>query len=98
MFKKFVLTLVALAFAATTALAAPISAKVTAADAEKFTVTLSAEKPAWLKVGAAVKVKGLGPGKVATVDGSTVTITSKKAGEAKVGADVSIDKGGMQGC
>lgn len=98
MFKKIVLTFVALAFTVSAALAAPVTAKVTAADAEKVTVTLQADKPAWMKVGAAVKIKGLGPGKVETIDGATVTIKAKKAGEAKVGQDLSIDKGGMAGC
>lgn len=98
MFKKLVLTLVAFAFTVTAALAAPVTAKVTAADDAKITVTLQADKPAWMKVGAAVKIKGLGPGKVETIEGTTVVIKAKKAGDAKVGQDLSIDKGGMAGC
>jgi uncharacterized membrane protein len=98
MLRTIVLTVVAFALAVTTALAAPVTAKVTASDAEKITVTLPAEKPAWLKVGTAVKLKGLGPGKVTAIEGTTVTISSKKAAEAKVGTDLSIDKGGMSGC
>jgi ABC-type transporter Mla subunit MlaD len=98
MFKRIVLALVAVAFVATAAFAAPVAAKVSAVDGDKVTVALQADKPAWMKVGAPVKIKNVGPGKVAAIDGTSVTITTKKAGDLKAGQDVSIDKGGMAGC
>jgi ABC-type transporter Mla subunit MlaD len=98
MFKKLVLTAVAVALATTTVLAAPVAAKVATVEGETVTATLQADRPAWMKAGAAVRIKGLGAGKVTGVEGTTVTITTKKAGDAKVGQDLSIDKGGMTGC
>ena len=98
MFKRIVFALVAVAFVASAAFAAPVAAKVTAVDGETVTVALQADKPAWMKVGAPVKIKNVGPGKVATVEGTTITIKTKKASEVKVGDELSIDKGGMSGC
>jgi hypothetical protein len=98
MFRKLVLALVVLAFTVTAALAAPVAAKVSAVEGEKITVTLQADKPAWMKVGAPVKLKSIGPGKVTAIDGTTVTIASKKAGSVKIDQEVAIDKGGMAGC
>ena len=67
-------------------------------ESDKVTIELQADKPAWMKAGAQVKIKNVGPGKVAEISGKTVTITSKKASSLKAGDDVSIDKGGMSGC
>ena len=99
MFKRFVLALVILAFAAGTAMAAPLTAKVATVDTKSVVVTLDADKaPAWVKKGAAIKIKGLGAAKITEVSGKSVTISTSKASEVKVGDAISFDKAGSVGC
>ena len=98
MLKRFAFTVAALFLSVVVAMAAPVAGKVTAVDGDKITIELQADKPAWMKAGAPVKIKSVGPGKVAELSGKTVTLTSKKASSVKAGDAVSIDKGGMSGC
>ncbi len=98
MLKRFAFTVVALLLSVVVAMAAPVAGKVATVAGDKVTVELQADKPAWMKAGAQVKIKNVGPGKVSDISGKTVTITSKKASSLKAGDDVSIDKGGMSGC
>ncbi len=101
MFKRLALVLVILAFTAGTALAAPLTAKATTVDTQAKTVqaTLEVEKvPAWVKKGAAIKIKGLGLGKITEVSDKTVTISTSKASDVKVGDALSFDKASGAGC
>jgi hypothetical protein len=99
MFKRFILALVILAFAASTAMAAPLTAKVASVDAKSVVVTLDADKaPAWVKKGAAIKIKGLGAAKITEVSGKSITISTPKASETKVGDEISFNKPGAVGC
>ena len=86
MFKRFALALVILAFAAGTAMAAPLTAKVATVDTKSVVVTLDADKaPAWVKKGAAIKIKGLGAAKITEVSGKSVTISTSKASDDEGG-------------
>jgi len=99
MFKRLALALVILALTVGTALAAPLTAKIASVDTKSIVVTLDAEKaPAWVKKGAAIKIKGLGAAKITEVTGKSVTISTTKASEAKVGDSLSFDKAGAVGC
>jgi hypothetical protein len=99
MIKHLAIALVILSFFAGTAFAAPMTAKVASVDGKTLVVTLDAEKaPAWVKKGAAIKIKPLGAGKVTEVSGKSVTISLSKAGEAKAGDAISFDKVGSGGC
>ena len=99
MFKKLTLAFLILAFTAGAALAAPLTAKVATVDTKSIQGTLDAEKaPAWVKKGAAIKIKGLGAAKITEVAGKTVTISTSKASDTKVGEAISFDKAGSVGC
>jgi hypothetical protein len=101
MIKRLALALVILALTVGTALAAPITGKIASVDAtaKAVVVTLDAEKaPAWVKKGAAIKIKGLGAAKITDVAGKSVTISTSKASEAKSGDSISFDKAGTVGC
>jgi hypothetical protein len=99
MIKRLALALVVLAFTVGTALAAPLTAKVTTVDTKSIVVTLDAEKaPAWVKKGAAIKIKGLGAAKITDVSGKEVTIATTKAADTKAGDSISFDKAGTVGC
>jgi|WetSurMetagenome_2_1015567.scaffolds.fasta_scaffold135339_2 hypothetical protein len=99
MIKRLALALIILAFTVGTALAAPLTAKIATVDTKSIVVTLDAEKaPAWVKKGAAIKLKGLGAAKVTEVSGKSVTIATPKASETKVGDSISFDKAGTVGC
>jgi hypothetical protein len=99
MIKRLALALVVLAFTVGTALATPLTAKIATVDTKSIVVTLDAEKPpAWVKKGAAIKIKGLGAAKITEVSGTSVTISTSKASETKVGDGISFDKAGTVGC
>jgi hypothetical protein len=99
MIKRLALAFIVLVFTVGTALAAPVTAKITTVDTKSLVVTLDADKaPAWVKKGAAIKVKGLGAAKITEVSGKAVTIATPKASDAKAGDSISFDKAGTVGC
>jgi hypothetical protein len=55
-------------------------------------VTVEGEKPAWVKKGSGIKVKG-GLGKIVDVSADTVAFNTKKAPMLKVGEKLVVDKG-----
>jgi ABC-type transporter Mla subunit MlaD len=99
MIRKAIVSLLCLAVMTVSALAAGAAATVKAVDGDKVIVNVTGEKAAWLKKGAAVKVKGVA-GKVAEMDGSTVTIKMSKPSDLKAGAELEVERarGGSQGC
>jgi hypothetical protein len=78
---------------------------VAAVEGKNVQITISAEKPDWVKKGAPVIVKddagkSLGPGKVVEVSATTLTIASPRAGDMKTGQTVTLEKGkgALSGC
>lgn len=102
MVKKLSLALLVLAFTVTAAFAGPATYKVTAIEGNKVQITLTGDKPSWVKKGGYVKFTKFtqgGNGKIVEVTGDTFTVQTKKASELAVGEDVTLVKGRfMAGC
>jgi len=105
MIKRITLAIALLAFAVAAAVAAPWTGTVAAIDGKNVQITVAAEKPDWVKKGAAVVVKDeagktIAGGKVTEVSGASITISSRKASELKVGQAVTLEKskGALAGC
>jgi hypothetical protein len=97
MTRKFLAVLAVLAIGVAFAFAeaqppATLKGKVASIEGVKVQITVDGEKPAWVKKGAGVKVKG-GQGKVIDVAATTVTINTRKAPEMKVGEELTLEKG-----
>ena len=99
MLKRLLVVVAVAVFAASVALAAPMSGKVTAIDGKKVQIELTGEKAAWLKKGAPVKFKG-GVGRVVEIKDAALTINTKNAEKLKVGEAIELDKGpaDLAGC
>jgi len=101
MIKRLILSLVVLVFGLSVAWAAPAGAttgKIAAIDGNKVQITLDAEKPAWVRKGAVVKVANeAGPvdnaAKVSELSDGGCTITVKDASAVKAGDSVTLQKG-----
>jgi hypothetical protein len=92
MFKRILMVLGLIAFAAALVSAEPVKGKVTAIDGKKVTIEVSGEKASWVKKGAPVKFEG-GVGRILTISDTTIVFNSKNASKLKVGAEISLDKG-----
>ncbi len=99
MFRRLILALIVVAFAATAAWAAPIKGTVASVADKTVVVTIEGPRAAWVKKGAPVRIDKKYNGKILEVSDTTVTISTPKAGELKAGDTVTFDKNtGTGGC
>ena len=104
MTKRILLLAVVALLAAGLALAAtppnpPLNGTVKAITGTRVDITVDGEKPAWVKKGSGIKLKG-GVGKIVEVTATGVAFNTKKASTLTVGEKVVVEKGTVvpEGC
>ena len=72
--------------------AAPLNGTVVSVSGVRVEIKVDGEKPAWVKRGSGIKVKG-GLGKIVDVSSASVAFNTKKASTIEVGEKLVVDKG-----
>ncbi len=77
----------------------PLNGTITAIKGTRVDITVEGEKPAWVKKGSGIKLKG-GLGKIVEVTATGVAFNTKKASTLAVGEKVVVEKGTVvpEGC
>jgi hypothetical protein len=72
--------------------AASLNGTVVSVSGVRVEIAVEGDKPAWVKKGSGIKVKG-GLGKIVEVAAGSVAFNTKKASAIKVGEKLVVDKG-----
>lgn len=77
----------------------PLNGTITAIKGTRVDITVDGEKPAWVKKGSGIKLKG-GLGKIVEVTATSVAFNTKKASTLAIGEKVVVEKGTVvpEGC